>query len=74
MCTKSNLRMVIEKQDKSRDLPSPDYESLRKRVLDWVVSMQIDSTYFKMNENADYTIFTSCFALFIFDLFDQIKT
>jgi len=35
--------------------------------------MKINNTQFKMNDNADSSIFTSCFALFILDLFDQLK-
>ena len=65
--------MAVWKAEKSRNQSIMDYELFRNGVLNWVVSMQIDQTQFKMNENADYTIFTSCFALFIFDLFNQVK-
>ena len=43
------------------------------RVLKWVSKMQTGPTRFRMNEGADSTIFTSCFALFIFDLFGEVK-
>lgn len=66
--------MAAWKADKSRNPFAMDYELFRNRVLNWVESMRLDQTQFKMNESADNTIFTSCFALFIFDLFDQIKT
>lgn len=51
-----------------------DQDCLRTRVVDWVYSMQTARTRFKMNEDADGTIFTSCFALFIFDLFGKVGT
>jgi|APSaa5957512535_1039671.scaffolds.fasta_scaffold29059_1 hypothetical protein len=43
-------------------------------VLNWVLKMQIGPTRFKMSENSDGTIFTSCFALFLFDLFGVVDT
>ena len=44
----------------------------RNEVLKWVYSMQTGPTSFRMNEGADSTIFTVCFALFIFDLFGEV--
>lgn len=41
----------------------------KKSVLSWLDSMSIDGIRFKMNEGADASLYTSCFALFIQDLF-----
>ncbi len=43
------------------------------RVLNWVLKMQAGPARFRINEGADSTIFTSCFALFIFDLFGEVS-
>jgi len=45
----------------------------RKKVLHWLHSMQTGVTQFRMNSIADSTIFTSCFALFIFDILGETK-
>lgn len=45
---------------------------LRDRVLGWVCSMQVAPTQFKMNNGSESTLFTSCFALFILDLFREV--
>ncbi|MBL7070857.1 MAG: hypothetical protein ISS26_01630 [Candidatus Omnitrophica bacterium] len=45
----------------------------RKKVLHWLLSMQTGATQFRMNNMADSTIFTSCFALFIFDILGETK-
>jgi len=50
-----------------------DQALLCERVLGWVESMRIDSMQFRMNEDAGASIFTSCFALFIYDLFDRVR-
>ncbi len=44
------------------------------KVLNWVLKMQTGPTQFSMSEGTDSTIFTSCFALFIFDLFGIVDT
>lgn len=46
-------------------------KKLKNNVLKWLFSMQTGQTHFKMNNGADATVFTSCFALFILDLFDE---
>jgi len=51
-----------------------DQDGLRRRVLNWVYTMQTGSAQFRMNGTADNTIFSSCFALFIFDLFGEVGT
>ena len=49
------------------------HEQMQTRVLDWVYTLQIAPNQFKINEGADSTIFTTCFALFIFNLLGQVK-
>ena len=52
------------------------YRDVRSSVLDWMKSVQMtDGTIYnwRMNEGADATIFTSCFALFILDLFGEVE-
>lgn len=44
----------------------------RNKVFKWVLKLQVGPTQFRMSEGADSTIFTSCFALFIFDLFGEV--
>lgn len=50
------------------------YDDFRSRVLAWVYSQQTAETQFRMNEGSDSTIYTSCFALFIFDLFGEVES
>ncbi len=64
--------MII--RNKNKTLFTIDTESFRDRVLNWVLAMQTGPTQFKMSQDSDATIFTSCFALFIFDLFGLLKT
>lgn len=45
------------------------FSNWRKDVLNWLGTMQVDPTQFRMGDNMDATIFSSCFALFIMDLF-----
>lgn len=47
--------------------------TLRASVLEWVSSLQVGPCQFRMNEDCDDTIYTTCFALFIFDLFNELK-
>jgi len=49
-------------------------DDFRNRVLGWVRKMQTGPTQFKMNAGAEGTIFTTCFSLFIFDLFGEVST
>ncbi|MCU0918036.1 MAG: glycosyltransferase, partial [Planctomycetes bacterium] len=46
-------------------------DSISGAVLRWLRTMQVSATQYKMNETADATIFTSCFALFILHLFRE---
>jgi hypothetical protein len=41
-------------------------------AIDWLRTMRVSPTEYNMNEGADVTIFTSCFALFILDLLHEI--
>lgn len=54
------------------DYVSVDQRYFRNRVLNYVLKMQTGPTQFRMNDGADSTIFTSCFALFIFNLFGEV--
>lgn len=46
--------------------------NLRMKVINWVRTMQEGATQFKMCHHGDETIFSSCFALFILDLFGNV--
>lgn len=48
---------------------SADFQS---KVLQWVSKMQNGPVQFKMSAGSGSSIFTSCFALFIFDLFNEV--
>lgn len=48
-------------------------EDIRHKVLSFVMQMQTDTCQFRMSAKSDSTIFTSCFALFILDVFGQTK-
>jgi len=50
-----------------------DYEILRNRVVNWVYSLELAKCKFKMSIDSDSTIYTTCFALFIFDLFNHVN-
>jgi prenyltransferase beta subunit len=50
-----------------------DSEKIREIVLNWVRSMQVDPINFKMSAISERSIFASCFALFIYDLFDEVE-
>ncbi|MBC8393733.1 MAG: hypothetical protein H8E17_14345 [Deltaproteobacteria bacterium] len=43
----------------------------RQKITEWVLEMQMGPCQFKMSAGSDATIFTTCFALFILDLFGQ---
>jgi prenyltransferase beta subunit len=45
--------------------------SVSEAVIQWLRTMRVSATEYKMNETADATIFTSCFALFILHLFRE---
>jgi prenyltransferase beta subunit len=47
-------------------------KELKERVLNWVHSMQTGSTCYRLTKFSDSTIFSSCFALFILDLFGEV--
>lgn len=49
-----------------------DQNKFRSRVLNWLCSLQVSTTKFKMSILSDSSVFTSCFALFIFDLFGEV--
>ena len=51
-----------------------DFSRLRKDVLDWLAKMQISPVQFRMGDEMDATIFSSCFALYIMDLFGVVDT
>lgn len=51
-----------------------NYNLLRSRVLNFVSHMQIGPINFKMGENLGESIYSSCFALYIFNLFDQVAS
>jgi prenyltransferase beta subunit len=53
------------------DLSASDKTAIAESVIHWLVTMKVSPTEYKMNETADATIFTSCFALFIMDMFRQ---
>ena len=55
----------------STEMDTLDTTVLAESVLSWLETMKISPTEYKMNEMSDGTIFTSCFALFILDLFRQ---
>jgi len=57
--------------DTTRRIP---FEQLRDRVIQWVTAQEEDIARFRMNEEADSSIFTTCFALFIFDLFRMVDS
>jgi hypothetical protein len=65
---------MVQSETENRETILVDQDGLRTRVLNWVYSMQTAPAQFRMNEGADSAIFTSCFALFIFDLFGQVDT
>ncbi len=44
-----------------------------KKILEWIQNMQIGPNQYKMSNLSDSTIFTSCFALFILDLFRKTE-
>jgi prenyltransferase beta subunit len=48
-------------------------KSLRREVLHWLDTMKIPGSVcrYKFDRNSDDSIFTSCFALFIYDLFKE---
>ncbi len=50
-----------------------DYEIIRSRVINWVYSLELSKAQFKMSIDSDSTIYTTCFALFIFDLFNKVN-
>lgn len=50
-----------------------EYQSLRKNVLEWVEKMKIGPAKYKMSEHSDSSVYTSCFALFILDLFGEVE-
>ena len=52
-----------------------DFEKLKKDVLLWLDSLKVpgSSCRYKFHANADDTIFCSCFALFILDLFRETE-
>ena len=52
----------------------PGFSNLRSNVLNWLEKMQIGPTQFRMGEKMDATIFSSCFALYIMDLFGVTAT
>ena len=47
------------------------FADLKNEVLRWLESMRITSCQYKMDEHSDSSIFTTCFALFILDLFSE---
>ena len=51
-------------------------EKFRTRVLSWLETMHEDGQpvwRYKMNEGADATVFTSCFAVFLHHLFRNLQ-
>lgn len=46
-------------------------EPIAGSVIDWLETMKASPTEYRMSEGAEATIFTSCFALFILDLFRE---
>ena len=48
-----------------------DYETLRIRVLNWLNSLKTSEACFRMDEDTDGTLYTTCFALFLYDLFRE---
>lgn len=48
------------------------YGCLKDRVLNWLETMRIGPCQYRMNAGSDSSIFTSCFALFIVDLFGEL--
>lgn len=65
---------MVKGEMENRETILIDKDGFRTQIMNWVYSMQIAPAQFKMNEGADSTIFTSCFALFIFDLFGHVDT
>jgi hypothetical protein len=47
--------------------------SIRDSILTWLESMRVSPARYRMNAGADDTIFTSCFALYILDLFGETE-
>jgi hypothetical protein len=54
----------------------PDYDELRIRVLDWLETLKVVGREFdyRFSLTSGYSLFTTCFALFILDLFRQTDT
>lgn len=48
-----------------------EYWSLKNTVLQWLETMRYGKFNFRMNSGADYSLYTSCFALYIQDLFGE---
>ena len=53
-------------------MKTSDKATSAESVIDWLRTMKVSPTEYKMNETADASIFTSCFALFILDLFREV--
>ena len=54
------------------DMGASDGTTIAESVINWLGTMKVSPTEYKMNETADATIFTTCFALFILDLFREV--
>ena len=52
---------------------NPDINpGLKESVLNWLETMRVEPYQYRMNEGADSSIFTSCFALFILHLLNAL--
>lgn len=47
-------------------------EAIRQRILNWVERMHTGDTGYRMSASSDSSLFTSLFALFVFDLFGEV--